>query len=35
MKDNVFGKSDRPKGHTPVEIIKHNKKFGKKLKTNG
>ena len=26
MKENVFGKSDRLMGHTPVEMIKHNKK---------
>ena len=25
MKKNVFGKSERPKGHTPVEMIKLNK----------
>ena len=25
MKENVFGKSDRPKGHTPFETIKLNK----------
>ena len=26
MKENVFGKSERPKGHTPVETLKLNKK---------
>ena len=40
MKENVFGKSDRPKGHTylltPIEMIKLNKRhFGKYSETNG
>ena len=30
MKENVFGKSDRPKGNTPVETIKLNKKHSGK-----
>ena len=35
MKANVFGKSDRPKGNTPVETIELNKKHsGKKSETN-
>ena len=25
MKENIFGKSDKPKGNTPVETIKLNK----------
>ena len=27
MEESVFGKSDRTKGHTPVEMIKLNKKY--------
>ena len=30
MKENVFGKSDIHKGHTPVEMIKLNKKHSGK-----
>ena len=30
MKENVFGNSDRPNGHTPVEIIKLNKNCAKR-----
>ena len=36
MKENVFGKSDGPKGNTPVKTIKLNKKHsGKKSETKG
>ena len=30
MYENIFGKSNRPKCHTPVEIIKLNKKYSGK-----
>ena len=30
MKENDFGKSDRPKGNTPVGTIKLNKKYSGK-----
>ena len=30
MKENIFGKSDKPKGNTPVETIKLNKKHSGK-----
>ena len=30
MKENVFGKSDRPKGNIPVETIKLHKKHSGK-----